>query len=143
MTLAEAVDRESWTGRIFSQVLGLYASIAIAIALVGAYGMAADAVSGRTHELAVRMALGARRRQVVGLVMRQGIVLGATGIGVGLLLAFALTRFGSAMLAGMSAQDPAVFGGVALLVAGVTVLAIWLPARGVSRVEPAVALRAE
>ncbi len=143
VTLAEAVDRESWTGRIFSQILGLYASIAIAIALVGAYGMAADAVSGRTHELAVRMALGARRRQVVGLVMRQGIVLGATGIGVGLLLAFALTRFGSAMLAGMSAQDPAVFGGVALLVAAVTVLAIWLPARGISRVEPAVALRAE
>jgi putative ABC transport system permease protein len=81
VTVAEAVDRESWTGRIFSQVLGLYASIAVAIALVGAYGMAADAVSGRTHELAVRMALGARHRQVVGLLMRQGIVLGATGIG--------------------------------------------------------------
>ena len=143
VTLADAVDRESWTGRIFSQVLGLYASIAVAIALVGAYGMAADAVSGRTHELAVRMALGARRRQVVGLVMRQGIVLGAAGIGVGLLLAFALTRFGSAMLAGMSAQDPAVFGGVGLLVAGVTILAIWLPARGISRVEPAAALRGE
>jgi putative ABC transport system permease protein len=143
LTMADAVDRESWTSRIFSQVLGLYASIAVAIALVGAYGLAADAVTGRTHELAVRMALGARRRQVMALVMRQGALLGATGIAIGLLLAFALTRFGSAMLAGMSAQDPAVFGGVGLLVATVTLLAIWLPAHGISRVEPAEALRAE
>jgi ABC-type antimicrobial peptide transport system permease subunit len=107
------------------------------------YGLAADAVTGRTRELAVRMALGARRRQVMAMVMRRGLALGAAGIAIGLVLAFALTRFGSAMLAGMSAQDPTVFAGVGLLVAAVTVLAIWLPARGISRVEPAQALRSE
>ena len=106
--MSDAVDREQWVSRVFSQMLGLYASIAIAIALVGVYGLAADGVSGRTHELAVRMALGARRSWVVGLVLRQGIVLGAAGIAIGLLLAFALTRFGAAMIPGMSARDPVV-----------------------------------
>jgi ABC-type antimicrobial peptide transport system permease subunit len=89
------------------------------------------------------MVLGARRPQVVGLVMRQGLVLAAAGIVVGLLLALALTRFGSAMLPGMSARDPAVFAGVGLLLAAVTLVALWLPARGVARIEPAAALRAE
>ncbi|HVR28178.1 MAG TPA: ABC transporter permease, partial [Thermoanaerobaculia bacterium] len=143
LTMADAVDRDQWVSRVFSQLLGLYASIAVAIALVGVYGLAADATSRRTHELAVRMALGARRRQVVSLVMRQGLVLGSVGIAAGILLAFALTRFGSAMLPGMSARDPVVFSGVALLLAAVTLLAIWLPARGVTRIEPAAALRSE
>jgi putative ABC transport system permease protein len=143
LTMADAVDRDSWTSRIFSQILGLYASIAVAIALVGVYGLAADAVSGRTHELAVRLALGARRSQVIRMVMRWGLALGAAGIAAGILLAFAVTRFGSAMLPGTSAQDPAVFAGVATLVALVTLLAVWLPARGISRIDPADALRAE
>jgi putative ABC transport system permease protein len=143
LSMADALDRDSWTSRIFSQLLGLYAAIAVAIALVGVYGLAADAVSGRTHELAVHMALGARRRQVMRMVMRQGIALGAVGIVTGLGLAFGLTRFVSAMFTGTSARDPAVFAGVALLFAVVTLLAIWLPARGVARIEPAAALRAE
>jgi putative ABC transport system permease protein len=143
LTMADAVDREQWVSRIFSQLLGLYASIAVAIALVGVYGLAADGVSGRTHELAVRMALGAHRSRVVSLVMRQGIVLGAAGIALGLVLAFALTRFGSAMIPGMSARDPVVFAGVALLLATVTLLAILLPARGITRIDPAAALRSE
>jgi putative ABC transport system permease protein len=132
-----------WVGRIFSQLLGFYATVAVAIALVGVYGLAADSASARSRELAIRLALGARRGQVLGLVMRQGAVFSAVGIAVGLLLAFALTRFGASMLAGISAQDPTVFGGVALLVAVVTLVAIWLPARGATRVEPAKALRAE
>ena len=143
LTMADAVDRDQWVSRLFSQLLGLYASIAVAIALVGVYGLAADAVSGRTHELAVRMALGARRRQVVSLVMRQGLVLGATGIAAGIGLAFALTGFLGAMIPGASARDPVVFAGVGLLFAAVTLLAIWLPARGVTRIEPAAALRSE
>ena len=89
------------------------------------------------------MALGARRREVVALVMRHGLMLGGVGIAIGLVLAFALTRFGSAMLPGMSARDPAVFGAVALLVAIVTLLAVWLPARAIVRIEPGKALRAE
>jgi putative ABC transport system permease protein len=143
LTMSDAVDRDSWTSRIFSEILGLYASIAVAIALVGVYGLAADAVSGRTHELAVRLALGARRSQVIAMVMRWGLTLGAAGIATGILLAFAVTRFGSAMLPGISAQDPAVFAGVATLVAVVTLLAVWLPARGISRIEPADALRSD
>jgi putative ABC transport system permease protein len=143
LTMTDAVEREWWLGRVFSKLLGFYATIAVAIALVGVYGLAADSASARTRELAIRLALGARRRQVLGLVMRQGAVLGGAGIALGLLLAFALTRFSAAMLAGISAQDPTVFGGVALLVAMVTVVAIWLPARGAVRVEPAKALRAE
>ena len=141
--MADAVDRDQWVNRLFSQLLGLYASIAVAIALVGVYGLAADAVSSRTHEPAVRMALGARRQQVVGLVMRQGLVLAAAGIATGLALAFALARFVSAMLPGASARDPVVFSVVGLLLGAVTVVAIWLPARGVTRIEPAAALRAE
>jgi putative ABC transport system permease protein len=143
LTMTDASEREWWVGRVFSQLLGFYAAVAVAIALVGVYGLAADAASARTRELAIRLALGARRGQVLGLVMRQGVVLGAAGIGIGLLLALALTRFTASMLAGISAQDPTVFGGVALLVAMVTVLAIWLPARGAVRIEPAKALRAE
>jgi predicted permease len=143
LTMTDAVEREWWVGRVFSQLLGFYATVAVAIALIGVYGLAADSASARTRELAIRLALGARRSQVLGLVMRQGVVLGVVGIGVGLLLAFVLTRFSAAMLAGISAQDPAVFTGVAALVAAVTVIATWLPARGATRVEPATALRAE
>jgi putative ABC transport system permease protein len=143
LTMTNAVEREWWVGRVFSQLLGFYATVAVVIALVGVYGLAADAASARTRELAIRLALGARRSQVLSLVMRQGAVLGAIGIAGGLLLAFALTRFSAAMLAGISAQDPAVFAGVAALVAVATLVAIWLPARGAVRVEPAKALRAE
>lgn len=142
-TMKRLVLEEQWVTRFFGRVLAFYAAVALAIAALGVYGVCADAVSRRTREIAVRSALGARRSDLLRLVMWRGLVQGAIGIGSGLLIGLAITRFGSSMLLGISARDPLVFGGVPLVLGAVTLLATYLPARRAMRLDVSRALRTE
>ena len=105
--------------------------------------MVAYSVSQRTHEFGVRMALGAGRRQVLGLVVRQGLLLAAAGVGIGLLVAAGATRLLSGLLFGVSPTDPLTYAGVAFVLTVVAVAACLVPARRATRVDPMTALRCD
>jgi ABC-type antimicrobial peptide transport system permease subunit len=125
-------------------LLTIFAALALAVAGVGVYGVMAYAVRERTHEIGIRMALGAGRKEVTGMVVRNAMRLVVWGTAIGVLGALAAARvLSSLLLYGVSPTDPAVMGGVAALLAAVALLASWLPARRASAVDPMVALRSE
>lgn len=130
--------------RRFSMLLmALFAAAALVLAAVGIYGIMAYAVTRRRHEIGIRMALGARRSNVAGMVVRQAGTLALAGIGLGLLVGLAAARLLSSMLYEISPTDPATAAGAAVVLAAVSLLAGYLPARRASRVDPMVALREE
>jgi len=142
-TMESAVD-ESLAGRKFSLVLlGLFAAVALALAAVGIYGVMSYGVVQRTREIGIRMALGARQQDVLGLVVSDGLRLCVLGIAIGIALASGLARLLRGMLYGVESFDPLSYFGLTLLLALVALFACWLPARRAARVDPAVALRAE
>jgi predicted permease len=124
-------------------LLAIAAGVALILGLVGVYGVISYAVSQRGRELGMRMALGAPAERVKAMVLRQGLVLSATGIGVGLAMAIGVTRLMSALLFGVSPLDPLTFVSVGLGLLGVALLASYVPARRAARVDPMVALRSE
>jgi predicted permease len=124
-------------------LMGVFAAVALILSAVGIYGVISYSVSQRTHEIGIRMALGARRGHVFKLVVGEGLLLTLIGIGIGLAAAAALTRFLSGLLYGVSATDPMTFVMISLILTGVAVLACAVPARRAMRVDPGVALRYE
>jgi predicted permease len=140
----EQLISDSLTERRFTMLLLIiFASIAVVLAAVGIYGVMSYAVSRRTHELGVRMALGASRRAILRLVVREGMVLAAAGMAVGLATAVGLTRLMVSLLYGVRPTDPATLAGVSLVLGGIALLACYIPAWRATRVDPLVALRYE
>ena len=131
------------TPRLTGFLLGAFAAIALALAAVGIYGVLAYLVSQRTQEIGVRLALGADGSQVLGMVLRHGLLLAAVGIAAGLIAAFALTRLIQSLLYEVRPNDPITFVAVAAVVLSIALAASFVPARRATRVSPAIALRAE
>ena len=140
-TMDEWVSANAAQPRLNAIVLLAFAIAALIIAAVGIYGMLAYTVSQRTREIGLRMALGAERQSVLGLIVREGMTVGLIGIGAGLAGALALTRALRALLFGVSTTDPVTFAGVAVLLALVALLACVIPARRAASVDPMTALR--
>jgi putative ABC transport system permease protein len=124
-------------------MLGLFALVALILAAVGIYGVIAYSVTQRTREMGIRMALGAQNRDIISLVVRQGMILVVSGVALGLCGAFASTRVLSSLLFEVDTLDPATFGGIAVLLALVALLASYVPARRATRVDPIIAVRHE
>jgi len=124
-------------------LLGVFASVALVLASIGIYGILSYSVRRRTHELGIRMALGARPAKVVQLIVAQGLKLMLTGLGLGLAGAFAVTRLLDTLLYGVTPLDPATFIAVSVVLATVALVACYLPARRVTRIPPTIALRIE
>ena len=135
---------DSVTPRRFNLwLLGAFAVLAVVLALAGIYGTMSYAVAQRTRELGIRVALGAQRRDVLKLIVGEGMKLIVVGIGIGVLGAFALTRLMKSLLFAVSASDPLTFVVIALLLMSIALLACWFPARRATKVDPLVALRYE
>jgi len=142
-TLDEAIGDAVARPRLLTALLGLFGAMGLILGALGIYGVLAYLVTQRTREIGVRLALGAQRRDVLGMVVGSGLRLAAIGIAIGLAGALLLTRLMQGVLYGVTATDPVTFGGVAVMLLGVATLASWLPARRATRVDPLVALRAE
>jgi predicted permease len=142
-TMEQRVDESLARRRFSTLLLGIFASVALALATIGIYGVMAYLVNQGTRELGIRIALGASPRNILSLVVRQGMALALAGVTIGLAAAFLLTRLIRSLLFGVDAFDPFTFAGISLLLAIVTLLACYIPAQRAARIDPLISLRCE
>jgi putative ABC transport system permease protein len=140
----EEVVADSLAARRFSMILlGVFAALALLLSSIGIYGVISYVVGQRTHEIGIRMALGAQRSHVLRLMLGEGMKMALMGVAIGVAAALGLTQLMASMLFGVSATDPITFCGVALVLTSVALTACYIPARRAMRVDPMVALRYE
>jgi putative ABC transport system permease protein len=134
--LGQSISRE----RFRTFLLGSFGAMALVLGAVGVFGVVSYSVSQRTHEIGIRMSVGAQRRDVMRLILGQGVKLALVGLGIGVVLAFLLTRLIASLLYDTSPTDPLTFGAVAVVLFGVAVIACYIPARRAMRVDAMVVL---
>lgn len=142
-TFDETFAQVLWAPRMGAALLGIFGALALLLAGLGLYGVMSYSVSQRTQEIGVRIALGAQSGDVLKLILGQGSMIVGVGLAVGLALGFWLTRFTSNLLFGVQTADPLAFGGTAILLLVVALVACLVPARRAMRVDPIQALRYE
>jgi putative ABC transport system permease protein len=142
-SMTQVLEDDMRQSVLLISIMGIFAAVALALAALGIYGVVSHAVAQRTHEIGVRMALGAALRDVVGLVARQGLTPVAAGLAFGLAAGFGVSRLMGSILYGVTPADPFTYLSVAALLAGVALLACVAPARRAARVDPLLALRTE
>lgn len=140
-TVGEILDQGLWAPRMGAILLGVFGLLSLVLATVGIYGVLSYSVSHRIQEVGIRMALGATPIQVLGLVVKQGMVLVAIGVAIGLAGSLGLARLLASLLFGVHASDPLTFAGVSLVLVAVALMATYIPARRATKVDPMVALR--
>ena len=143
MTMDDILAASLGDYRFYMELLGIFAGVAVVLAAVGIYGVMSYSVSERTHEIGIRMALGAHRVDVLGLVTKLGLKLTAIGVAIGVALAIAVTRLISTFLFGVKPTDPLTYVAVAIGLAAIALLACYIPARRAMKVDPLIALRYE
>jgi putative ABC transport system permease protein len=142
-TMDERMGDTLWQSRFNMLLLTIFASVAVLLAAIGIYGMVSYNVTQRTSEIGIRVALGAQRKDVLKVIMKQGIIISLIGITIGLVAAFFLTRLLSTLLVGVSATDLTIFGVVTLMLLVITLLGNFIPARRATKIDPLIALRTE
>ena len=142
-TLGTVVSESVETPRSTMWLFSAFALLALILGAVGIYGVFSYYVTERTHEIGVRVALGAKNKDVLKLVIGHGLELTLIGVGIGVICAIAVTRFLSSLLYGITPTDPSTFAAVAFVLAGIGLLASYIPARRAMRVDPMIALRYE
>jgi putative ABC transport system permease protein len=137
------VDQQVAQPRFFLKMLAIFAGVALVLASIGIYGVMSHTITQRAHEIGVRRAMGAQKRDVLTLIIRQEVALILISVLIGLAGAFAVTRIMRSLLYGVSSTDPLIFMVTPLLLIGVALVASYIPARRATKVDPQVALRYE